>query len=170
MEGWWSLYFDGSAGKEGAGAGIWITIPTDESKFYSYKLNFYYTNNMAEYESLILGLDLLKKMKAQNISFFGDFELVIRQVEGFYQTMDVRMRACINLVLHMLEDFQAFSFIVKSRDQNSIADSLAVSASLFIIPIHSSEKYEIEVFHRPAIPDNIINWQVFEDDQQVRNC
>lgn len=168
-EGWWSLYFNGSSGKEGAGAGIWITSPSDESNFYSYKLNFDCTNNMAEYESLILGLDVLIRMKAQNISVFGDFELVIRQVEGVYQTNDVRMRAYINLVLDMLENFQAYSFIVKTRDQNSIADSLTVSASLFVILIHCSEKYEIEVHHRPAIPENITNWQVFEDDQQVKN-
>jgi len=69
----------------------------------------------------------------------------------------------------MLEKFQAHNFSIKTRDQNSIADSLAVSASLFIIPIHSSKKYEVEVRHRPVILDDIINWQVFEDDQQVRN-
>jgi len=166
---WWSLYFDGSAGREGAGAGIWITSPNDDSKFYSYKLNFDCTNNMAEYEYLILGLEVLLKLKARNIFVFGDSELVIKQVEGAYQTKDVRMRAYRNLVLDMLEKFQAYSFTIKTRDQNSIADSLAVSASLFVIPIHSSEKYEVEVRHRPAIPDNITNWQVFEDDQQVKN-
>jgi len=117
MEGWWSLYFDGSIGKEGVGAGIWITSPSDESKFYSYKLNFYGTNNMAEYESLILGLDILIRMKAQNISVFGDSELVIRQVEGVYQTKDVRMRAYRNLVLDILANFQAYSFIVKTREK-----------------------------------------------------
>lgn len=42
-------------------------------------------------------------------------------------------------------------------------------ASFFVIPIHSSEKYEIEVLNRLAIPDNITNWQIFEDDQQVKN-
>lgn len=71
-EGWWSLHFDGSAGREGAGAGIWITSPGDESKFLSYKLNFDCTNNMVEYESLILGLEVLKRMNAQKISIFGD--------------------------------------------------------------------------------------------------
>jgi hypothetical protein len=94
--GWWSLYFDGSAGKEGAGAGIWITSPTEESKFLSYKLNFDCTNNMAEYESLILGLEALIKLKAKNIVVCGDSELVIKQVEGAYQTKDVRMRAYRN--------------------------------------------------------------------------
>ena len=67
---WWSLYFDGSAGREGAGAGIWITSQSDESKFFSYKLNFDCTNNMAEYESLILGLEVLLKLKARNIFGF----------------------------------------------------------------------------------------------------
>ena len=79
------------------------------------------------------------------------------------------MKAYRNLVLDILKNFQAYSFIVKTRDQNSIVDSLVVFASLFIIPIHSTEKYEVEVFHRPAIPDNITHWQVFEDDQQVKN-
>lgn len=167
--GCWSLYFDGSAGKEGAGAGIWITSPTEESKFLSYKLNFDCTNNMAEYESLVLGLETLIKLKAKNIDVYGDSELVIKQVEGTYQTKDARMRAYRNLVLDMLEKFQSYSFSIKTRDQNSIADSLAVLASLFIIPRHSSESYEVEVRHRPVIPDNITNWQVFEDDQHVRN-
>jgi len=82
--GWWSLYFDGSTGREGAGVGNWITSPDKESKFLSYKLNFNYTNNMAEYESLILGLEALLKLKARNIAICGDSELVIKQVEGAY--------------------------------------------------------------------------------------
>ena len=124
---------------------------------------------MAEYVSLILGLDVLIRMKAQNIYVFGDSELVIRQVEGVYQEKDVRMRAYKNLVLDMLENFQAYSFIDKTRGQKSIVDSLVLSMSLSVIPIHSSEKYEIEVHHRLAIPENITNWKVFEDDQQVNN-
>ena len=71
--------------------------------------------------------------------------------------------------MEMLENFQEYSFIVKTRDQNLVVDSLVVFASLFIIPAHSTERYEVEVRHRFAIPDNIIHWQVFEDDQQVKN-
>ena len=101
--------------------------------------------------------------------FFGDLELVIKQVEGVYQTKYTRMRAYRNLVLDMLENFQAYSFRVKTREQNSIVDSLAVSASLFIIPMRSIEKYEVEICDRPAIHNNITHWKVFEDDQQVKN-
>lgn len=124
---------------------------------------------MAEYESLILGLEALIKLKAKNIVVCGDSELVIKQVEGAYQTKDARMRAYRNLVLEMLEKFQSYSFSIKTRDQNSVADSLTVSAIFFIIPKHSSENYEVEFRHRLVIPDNITNWQVFEDDQHIRN-
>ena len=65
--------------------------------------------------------------------------------------------------------FSSLLFMVKTREQNSIVDSLAASTILFIIPMHSIEKYEVEIHHRPAIPDNIIHSQVFEDDQQVKN-
>ena len=58
---------------------------------------------MAEYESLVLGLETLIELKAKNIVVYGDSELVIKQVEGAYQTKDVRMRAYRNLVLDMLE-------------------------------------------------------------------
>jgi hypothetical protein len=48
-----------------------------------------------------------------------------------------------------------------------IVDALATSTSVFKIPIHPNKKYEIEVKHRPSVPDNIKYWQVFEDDKQV---
>jgi hypothetical protein len=44
---------------------------------------------------------------------------------------------------------------------------LATSASVFKIPIFPNRKYDIEVKHRPTVPDNIKYWQVFEDDKQV---
>ena len=47
------------------------------------------------------------------------------------------------------------------------ADSLAVAASLIQIPENPKEKYQIEVRHRPSIPDNVDHWKVFEDDEQI---
>lgn len=33
--------------------------------------------------------------------------------------------------------------------------------------MYSNEKYEINVRHRPSIPDNTKHWKVFKDDQQI---
>ena len=56
------MSFDGAASKEGVGAGIWIRPPVGEPKLLSYKLDFKGTNNIAEYEALILGLKALKDL------------------------------------------------------------------------------------------------------------
>jgi hypothetical protein len=44
---------------------------------------------------------------------------------------------------------------VITRGKNQVVDSLATSASVFKIPIFLHKKYDIEVKHRLAVPDNI---------------
>ena len=84
-EGWWHMNFDGATNKKGVGAGISIRPPIGEPKLLSYKLDFKCTNNIAEYEALILGHKALKDLQAQRIDIKKDSELVIRQVQGSYQ-------------------------------------------------------------------------------------
>jgi hypothetical protein len=56
----WNMSFDGNVSKEGEGVGIWVSTPEVGTKLCSYKLMFECTNNMVEYEALILGLKVLK--------------------------------------------------------------------------------------------------------------
>ena len=49
------MYFNGSVAKVGAGAGVYIISPIRDTEAYSYKLVFECTNNVAEYEALMLG-------------------------------------------------------------------------------------------------------------------
>lgn len=51
----WTLYFDGSKCFYGAGGGIILVSPTNEVIHMAYKFGFECTNNMEEYEALILG-------------------------------------------------------------------------------------------------------------------
>ena len=61
------MYFDGSVEKVGVGAGVYIISPIIDFKALSYKLTFEWTNNVANYESLLLGLHALKDLGAQRI-------------------------------------------------------------------------------------------------------
>ena len=79
-EGWWCMDFDGAASKEGSGAGVWIRPPSGEPKLFSYKLYFDCTNNVTEYEALVLGLRVLKNINAKTIYIYGDSKLVIKKV------------------------------------------------------------------------------------------
>ena len=92
-EQWFTMHFDGACSKEGPGAGITISTPYHiEQPSFSYKFYFSCTNNIAEYEALILGLQILKKMQAKKVYIYGDSKLVLRQVIGTYQAKHPRMR------------------------------------------------------------------------------
>ena len=71
------MYFDESVAKIGVGAGVYIIYPIKYFKTLSYKLTFECTNNVAEYEALLLGLHALKFLGAQRIRVLGDSKLVI---------------------------------------------------------------------------------------------
>ena len=68
-EGFWTMYFDGFVAKVGTGAGVYIISPIRYFKALPYKLTFECTNNVAEYESLLLGLHALKDLGAEDTSF-----------------------------------------------------------------------------------------------------
>jgi hypothetical protein len=52
----WTLFFDGSSCKQGAGVEVLPLTPSGEHFKYMVHLDFNATNNMAEYEALIFGL------------------------------------------------------------------------------------------------------------------
>ena len=94
------MHFDGACSKEGAGPGITISAPFYIPKTsFLYKFYFNCTNNVAEDEAVILGIQILKDMQEKKVDIYGDSELVLRQVIGTYQAKHPRMREYRNLVL-----------------------------------------------------------------------
>ena len=91
--------------------------------------------------------------------------MIIKQVQGEYQTKNPRLRLYKDLVLELVKGFNECKFSIIPRKENVEAHSLAISASLFQIPQNPKEKYQIEVRHKPSIPDNVDHWKVFENDE-----
>jgi hypothetical protein len=58
----WKIFFDGASSKHRAGAGIILVSPAQETTSLSYKFEFEATDNMVEYEALVLGLRVEKDM------------------------------------------------------------------------------------------------------------
>jgi ribonuclease HI len=165
----WKMYFDGAYSKDGVGAGIVFISPSKEVITLSFKLEFEVTNNIAEYEALILGLRAARDMKIEGLTVFGDVELIVQQVKNIYQTKHVRLRAYRNEVWDLVDNFfSTFNISYIPRSANSIVDSLVVSASNFKVPLPSKIKYDVEIKYRPAIPDNVKHWKVFEDDEELK--
>jgi hypothetical protein len=72
----WKMFFYGASSKEGVGARVVFVSPAQENTSLSYKLEFETTNNVAEYEALVLGLRVAKDMGIEELSF-GDVKLIV---------------------------------------------------------------------------------------------
>ena len=92
-----------------------------------------------------MGLKDLKDLQAQRVGIQGDSELVIRQVHGSYQAKHPRMKSYRNLVLDLMEGFKECQYTIIPRSENSEADTLAVFASIFQVPEHPKEHFQIQV-------------------------
>jgi ribonuclease HI len=163
------MFFDGASSREGAGAGVVFVSPAQEIISLSYKLEFEATNNVAEYEALVLGLRAAKEMRIQEVAVFGDAELVVQQIRNAYQAKHPRLRSYRNEVWDLVDSFfSAFNISFIPREENTVADSLAASASNFKVPLPPKFRYDVEVKYRPSIPDNVKHWKVFEDDLEIK--
>lgn len=78
LEGLWDVSFDGVVCKEGAGAGVWMQLLGGGALSYSYKFAYECTNNEAEYEALMLAIQILKSFQVMKVLIHGDSELVIK--------------------------------------------------------------------------------------------
>lgn len=120
--------------------------PTQETVSLSYKLQFETTNNVAEYEALVLGLRAARGMGIQEVVVFGDAELVVQQIRSAYQAKHPRLRSYRNEAWDLIDNFfSAFNISFIPREDNAVADSLAVSASLLKVPLPPMVSSDVEI-------------------------
>ena len=75
----WKLYFDGAMNNKGAGLGVILIMPEGKTIPMAKKLDFKVTNNMAEYEACIYGVEATLAAGAKDLLVYGYSLLVISQ-------------------------------------------------------------------------------------------
>jgi hypothetical protein len=73
----WKMYFDGASNQHGYGVGVLLIAPDGVHIPLSAKLNFVVTNNVAEYEACIVGLEALLAIDVKEVEIYGDSTLVL---------------------------------------------------------------------------------------------
>jgi ribonuclease HI len=125
----WTLYFDGSVCNEGQGIGIMLVSPSNVSFDFSSRLKTYCTNNQAEYEALLFGLELLNCMGVKHVKAFGDSQLVVQHVLEEYQCFDGTLNSYLEKCWGIIHSFDEFIIRYISRVENHRANNLAQDAS-----------------------------------------
>ncbi|XP_070008310.1 uncharacterized protein [Nicotiana sylvestris] len=78
----WRMFFDRAANFKGVGIGAVLVSETGQHYPVSAKLKFPCTNNMAEYESCILVLNIAIDMNIQELLVIGDSDLLVHKLEA----------------------------------------------------------------------------------------
>ncbi|GKV48654.1 hypothetical protein SLEP1_g55455 [Rubroshorea leprosula] len=84
----WILYVDGASSSKGSRAGAILLGLEGYRSEHALKFNFDATNNMAEYEALLLGLQLAIELKVTARQAYSDLQLVVNQVNSVCEVID----------------------------------------------------------------------------------
>jgi ribonuclease HI len=78
------MYFDDSLKLEGISAGVLMISPKGEQLKYVLQIFWKVSNNKAEYEALLHGLHLAISLRVKRLLVYGDFAVVINQVNNYW--------------------------------------------------------------------------------------
>ena len=92
------------------------------------RLDFPTTNNEAEYETLVAGLDLARAARATSVVIYCDSQVITNQINRDYEYKGERMKLYLDQVKMRINDLQA-KIIQIPRGENEQADCLAKAAS-----------------------------------------
>jgi ribonuclease HI len=112
------------------GVGILLISPRGDMFEFAIPIQPIVTNNQAEYEALLRGLQYLKEAKAVSVEIYGDSELVIiKQLNGQYECRSDILRNYYEECREILKSFQLVILQHIPREHNEEANRLAQSAS-----------------------------------------
>jgi ribonuclease HI len=125
----WTMFFDGSLMKTGAGVGLLFISPLGKHLRYVLRLHFPTSNNMAEYKALVNGLRIAIELGVRRLDARGDSQLVIDQVMKNSHCRDPKMEAYYDEVWRLEDKFYGLELNHITRRYNETADELAKIAS-----------------------------------------
>ena len=93
------------------------------------RFGFHASNNEAEYEAVIAGLNLAHSLEVDQLEVYIDSQLVVRQIEDTYEAKSERMILYLQKVRDLLKKFVLVQVKHVPRAENSRADALAKLAT-----------------------------------------
>jgi ribonuclease HI len=74
-------------------------------------------------------------MGVKELKVFGDFEIIVRQVRNTIYFNSPHLKNYQQEVHRLIEHFDAFNITIIPREKNTLANSLATTASWFTVEL-----------------------------------
>ncbi|GJR97855.1 reverse transcriptase domain-containing protein [Tanacetum coccineum] len=104
-----TLFMDGASSPKGSEAGLVLIGSSGVEYTYALRLTFASTNNKAEYEALLAGLRIPRRMKIQRLEARVDFKLVASQINESYVANNDNMIKYLAKAKVYMACFKSFS-------------------------------------------------------------
>ncbi len=124
------IHSDGGARGNPGPAGIGAIINREDGQVVAEISQFlgHATNNQAEYQALLAGLEKAVILGADTLDCFLDSELVVKQINREYKVKNKELAPLFLKVYNLTTKFKNIRFIHIPREQNKEADRLANEA------------------------------------------
>jgi len=147
----WGLIFDGVVNVYGSGIGAVIITPRGTHIPFTSRLLLECTNNIAEYEACILGIEEAIDLRIKNLDIYGDSALVINKIKGELETHHPGLIPYRDYARRLLTFFNKIELHYIPREENQMADALATLSSIFKVNRHNDVPLiKIRCLERPA--------------------
>ncbi|XP_020206481.1 uncharacterized protein LOC109791584 [Cajanus cajan] len=121
----WTIHVDDSSNNHGSGAGIILEGPTSLTLEKSLRFAFKASNNQAEYEALLAGLQLAREVGVRKLICWTDSKVVSEQVNDNFQVKDAHLLKYYHTFRNMSQHFEEVVVKHCPRENNERADQLA---------------------------------------------
>ncbi|KAK2982151.1 hypothetical protein RJ640_028722 [Escallonia rubra] len=149
----WRMMFDGSKTSQGAGARIMLISPIGDTHQFAFQIEKDCSNNQAEYEALIIGLEILLDMRVTTVQISGDSQLVIKQLNGEFKCNAPGLEMYFSIASYLLAKFDDKTITHIPRIDNGSANVMAQLASGLKVPDGINEQWEKVSKQFPLIDD-----------------
>jgi ribonuclease HI len=105
----WTVFCDGSWGPFGAEAAAVLVAPSKVRTCYAVKLDFSCTNNIVEYEALLLGLRKLKAIGIRRAILKTNSQVIFGHVDKSSKARDPKLEKYLDAVRRLEASFEGFS-------------------------------------------------------------
>ncbi|MBD2336132.1 ribonuclease HI family protein [Calothrix sp. FACHB-156] len=118
------INFDGGAvPNPGKAAAACIIQFAGQVQTFSRYLGDPISNNVAEYNALLLALEEALKLGVKQAKIYGDSNLVVNQVNGVWKVKEPHLRPLCTQSASYLSNFVKYELIWIPRGQNALADA-----------------------------------------------
>ncbi|XP_074377252.1 uncharacterized protein LOC141718766 [Apium graveolens] len=125
----WKLFVDRSLAGKKCGAGLILSSPEGFEICQAIRFDFPLTNNEAEYEALLAGIELARSLEAKHLRDFSNSMMVAKHFSGEYEQRDPRTKAYTIKVKDASLSFETFELSQIGRENNGRAYALSRLAS-----------------------------------------